>query len=104
MYRRYYLIFFILRMVSPVTECNPLLWGARIDCIAYTRGENINQSKNWNPVALKTHHQHHRSVPIVANPRRLATKQAARVSASSLASVDSGFVGIGHLQVLAVND
>ena len=47
----------------------------------------------------KTHHEVHSSPATATTSRRLATKHVPRVSPYSPASIDPGFVNIGHVQL-----
>ena len=52
-----------------------------------------------NPAALKIHHQIDSSPATATTSRRRATKHIPCVSPYSLASIDSGFVAIGLVQL-----
>ena len=55
--------------------------------------------KRRNPAAHKTHHEIHRSPATATTSRRRATKNIPRVSQYSPASVEVGYLEIGHVQL-----
>ena len=57
----------------------------------------INKGKKSAPP--KTHHEIHSSPATASNSRQHARKRVPRVSPYSLASIDPGFVEIGHVQL-----
>ena len=66
---------------------------------AFEEKKKSGKKTRKNPVAPKTHLEIHRNPATATTSRRRATKHIPCVSPYSLASIDSGFVAIGLVQL-----